>query len=190
MPMFSLCAFSPDDCNVVYCSYQDELTRAFAVRCVSLLSDLSLKESLLQLVQVLKFEPYHNSYLARFLLHRALQSRLVIGHRLFWLMKSEMHLDGVCERFGVLLSVYLEHCGMHRHQLWKQLRVNNLFQEVSSVKCTTLLTPCVPVVLTAVAIAHRSQREHCRFRRLTETTTHGAHVVAPTINCAVVAVRC
>ena len=67
--------------------YQDELTRAYAVRCTSHLSDISLRESLLQLVQALKFEPHHNSYLARFLLRRALRARHIIGHHLFWLLK-------------------------------------------------------------------------------------------------------
>ena len=45
--------------------------------------------------------------------------------------QTEMHLEGVCERFGILLDVYLCHCGMHRHQLWRQYRVNKMFEEVA-----------------------------------------------------------
>ena len=41
----------------------------------------------LSCAQALKFESHHNSYLARFLLRRALRARLVIGHQLFWLLK-------------------------------------------------------------------------------------------------------
>jgi len=41
--------------------------------------------------QVLKYEPYHYSDLAAFLIERGLQNRVTIGHYLFW------HLE-VCAR--------------------------------------------------------------------------------------------
>ena len=41
--------------------------------------------------QVLKFEPFHDSSLARFLLRRALVNTNILGHVLFWLLRSEMH---------------------------------------------------------------------------------------------------
>lgn len=44
------------------------MVREFAVRQIDLLPDHELAEVLLQLVQVLKYEPYHDSPLARMLL--------------------------------------------------------------------------------------------------------------------------
>lgn len=45
-------------------------------------------------MQVLKYEPYHDSALARFLLLRALKSKYQVGHFFFWFLKSEMHVAG------------------------------------------------------------------------------------------------
>ena len=41
--------------------------------------------------QVLKYELYHDSALSRFLLRRCLLNTRVLGHIMFWLLKSEMH---------------------------------------------------------------------------------------------------
>ena len=65
-------------------------------------SPLPLPRPLLpvQLVQNLKAEPYHDSALFRFLLRRALRNPLMIGHQLYWLLKSEMHNLHCCERYA------------------------------------------------------------------------------------------
>ena len=101
--------------------YSDPVVREYAVHLLDQLSDDHLKHVLLQLVQVLKYEPYHDSALMRFLLRRALVSPLTIGHPLFWMLHSEMHIPVVQERFGVLLSIYLARCGPYRASLEKQL---------------------------------------------------------------------
>jgi hypothetical protein len=72
---------------------------------VSPLSPLPLL-SRVQLVQNLKAEPYHDSALFRFLLRRALRNPLMIGHQLYWLLKSEMHNLHCCERYAFALTVY------------------------------------------------------------------------------------
>lgn len=85
-------------------------------------------------LQAVKFEPYHDSSLVRFLLKRALRvtssarvcvsSPLLsslppvslqskrIGHFLFWFLRSEiaqsMHYQ---QRYAVLLEAYLRGCG-------------------------------------------------------------------------------
>jgi phosphatidylinositol-4,5-bisphosphate 3-kinase len=59
------------------------------------LDDDVLQLYLLQLTQVLKYEPFHDSALARFLLRRAILSPHLIGHAIFWLLKAEMHTDDV-----------------------------------------------------------------------------------------------
>lgn len=58
-------------------------------------SDDELLQYLLQLVQVLRYEPYYDCALSRFLLERA-QTNRKIGHFLFW------HLRQVCAREGIL----------------------------------------------------------------------------------------
>ena len=59
---------------------------------------------------MLKFEPYHDSALARCLLKKALQSKK-IGHFFYWYLRSEMDLPEFKQRFGILLEAYLRGCG-------------------------------------------------------------------------------
>lgn len=49
--------------------------REYAVNCIREMPDVELADYLLQLIQVLKYEPYHDCPLSRFLLQRALQNR-------------------------------------------------------------------------------------------------------------------
>ena len=109
--------------------YSDIVVREYAVHRISRLEDDELSTILLQLVQVLKYEPYHNSALARFLVRRALISPLTIGHSLFWMLYNEMHLPIIEERFGLLLSLYLSRCGKYRDSLRQQLYLNNRLKE-------------------------------------------------------------
>lgn len=51
--------------------------------------------------QVLKFEPYHDCPLTRFLLRRAIRNKR-IGHYLYWYLKSELNNPQVSERFGTI----------------------------------------------------------------------------------------
>merc|ERR1711965_927608 len=95
------------------------------------MSDNVLKEYLLQLVQTLKYEPYHDSPLLRMILRRALKNPNKIGHTLFWLLRSEMHVPDVCERFGIALEVYLKFCGTHQTFLFRESKVNSMIQAVA-----------------------------------------------------------
>jgi hypothetical protein len=74
--------------------------RAFAVACLEGLTDDQLAVYMLQLVQVLKYEPFHDSSLARFLLRRCLVNTRILGHVLFWHLKSEMHNVDAAVRCG------------------------------------------------------------------------------------------
>jgi phosphatidylinositol-4,5-bisphosphate 3-kinase len=67
-------------------NFGDPDVRAYAVGRIDTLSDSHILNVLLQLVQVLKYEPYLDSALARFLLRRALNNRL-IGHHFFWFLR-------------------------------------------------------------------------------------------------------
>jgi CRP-like cAMP-binding protein len=67
--------------------FPDPKVRAHAVQSIEQLPDAELRKYLLQLTQVLKYEHWHDSALARFLLRRALRSPQTIGHLLFWFLK-------------------------------------------------------------------------------------------------------
>jgi len=116
--------------------FPDPRVRAYAVHCLGNMDDGELRKYLLQLTQTLKYEPFHDSALSRFLLRRALTSPTLIGHIFFWLLKAEMHEPVVRERFGVLLDLYLRNCGTHRlalgHQLLVMRRLENVANKVKA----------------------------------------------------------
>jgi hypothetical protein len=99
--------------------FADRTVRELAVAYLERLTNEDLLGYLLQLVQVLKCEPYHDSALARFLLRRALGNP-VIGHHLFWYMRSEMHVGDISRRFGLLLEAYLRGAGSATRSLQRQ----------------------------------------------------------------------
>jgi hypothetical protein len=115
--------------------FSDPIVRLYAVQSIATMPDHVLCEFLLQLVQALKLESYHDSPLARFLIKRAISNPSRIGHTLFWLLHSEMHDQHVCERFSVILELYLRNCGSHRQSLKKQYRVNELLKNVTAQAC-------------------------------------------------------
>ncbi|XP_055503911.1 phosphatidylinositol 4,5-bisphosphate 3-kinase catalytic subunit gamma isoform-like [Leucoraja erinacea] len=89
----------------------DREVRKLAVRRLEGLDNDHLLRYLLQLVQVLKFEPYHDSSLARFLIGRALTSKR-IGHFFFWYCRGEvMGSPSFSDRYSVTLEAYLLACG-------------------------------------------------------------------------------
>ena len=88
----------------------DAEVRQLAVKRLEKMSDEEVQLYLLQLVQVLKFEPYHDSALGRFLLERALKSKTV-GHYFYWFLRSEMGTHEYLQRFSILLEAYLNGCG-------------------------------------------------------------------------------
>ena len=89
--------------------FADAHVRRFAVHFLDKLSNSELLLYLLQLVQVLKFETYHDSILSRFLLRRALSCK-IFGHYYFWYLRSEIGTCEYRERFSVLLEAYLRGC--------------------------------------------------------------------------------
>lgn len=111
--------------------YSDPVVREYALRLIDEFSDSTFQEFLLQLVQVLKYEAYHDSPLARLLLRRALRAPLTIGHSFFWMLRSEMHCTSVFERFGTLLLLYILNCGPHELSLRKQSFVNDKLKVIA-----------------------------------------------------------
>ncbi|XP_072509174.1 phosphatidylinositol 4,5-bisphosphate 3-kinase catalytic subunit gamma isoform [Notamacropus eugenii] len=114
------------------CNFSDENVRAIAVQKLENLEDDDVLHYLLQLVQAVKFEPYHDSALARFLLKRGLRNKR-IGHFLFWFLRSEIaqsrHYQ---QRFAVILEAYLRGCGMAMlEDFTKQVQVIRMLQKVT-----------------------------------------------------------
>ncbi|XP_051947749.1 phosphatidylinositol 4,5-bisphosphate 3-kinase catalytic subunit gamma isoform isoform X1 [Xyrauchen texanus] len=91
--------------------YADMKVRRLAVERLEMLSNEEVLKYLLQLVQTLKVEPYHDSYLAQFLLKRALRSKR-IGHFFFWYLRSEVAgCPFFRQRMAIILEAYLLGCG-------------------------------------------------------------------------------
>jgi phosphatidylinositol-4,5-bisphosphate 3-kinase len=88
-------------------NFLDSSIRKYAVYSLSQISYIKIKAYLMQLIQALKYELYHDSHLARILLRLALKYPLEIGHQLFWNLKSEMHNINYQQRFGILLNTFL-----------------------------------------------------------------------------------
>ncbi|XP_069785104.1 phosphatidylinositol 4,5-bisphosphate 3-kinase catalytic subunit gamma isoform isoform X2 [Narcine bancroftii] len=114
------------------CRFSDEQVRTLAIRKLETLDNSQVLCYLLQLVQAVKFEPYHDSALARFLLKRALRSKR-IGHFLFWFLRSEvaesMHHR---QRYAVILEAYLRGCGAAMlTDFMKQVRVMEALHKVT-----------------------------------------------------------
>jgi len=87
--------------------YADSHIRKYAVEQLEKLLNHQVEDYLLQFVQVLKYESYHDCELSRFLLKRAIRNRRV-GHFLYWFLKSELHNTQVSERFGLILEAFLK----------------------------------------------------------------------------------
>ncbi|XP_064642424.1 phosphatidylinositol 4,5-bisphosphate 3-kinase catalytic subunit alpha isoform-like isoform X2 [Lineus longissimus] len=103
------------------CDYLDLRVRTFAVSCLEkTLSDEKISLFLLQLTQVIKFEPYLDNPLTRFLLNKALMNQK-IGHFFFWHLKSEMHQISVKVKFGLILEAYCRGCGAYLKSLNRQV---------------------------------------------------------------------
>jgi Phosphoinositide 3-kinase family, accessory domain (PIK domain)/Phosphatidylinositol 3- and 4-kinase len=118
--------------------FPDPKVRAYAVACLEALPDEDLVIYMLQLVQVLKFEPYHDSALARFLLRRALVNPRSVGHTLFWYLTAELHDPYVHERFSMLLDICLRHFTRRDrielgHQAYVMARLYSVSMDVKRV---------------------------------------------------------
>ena len=73
-----------------------------------------LQNYLLQIVQALKHESYIYNDLVQFLLERAFENQR-IGHRLFWLLRSEMRNHAVSVSYGLILEAYCRGAVDHIH---------------------------------------------------------------------------
>uniref|UniRef100_A0A671WRH6 phosphatidylinositol 3-kinase n=1 Tax=Sparus aurata TaxID=8175 RepID=A0A671WRH6_SPAAU len=114
--------------------FADVVVRRIAVQRLENLSNDDVLKYLLQLVQTLKVEPYHDSFLARYLIQRALRSKK-IGHFFFWYVRSEVTgCPYFRQRMAVILEAYLLGCGQAMLESFtKQVQAVEALQEVAIV---------------------------------------------------------
>ncbi|KAJ6669307.1 hypothetical protein lerEdw1_008116 [Lerista edwardsae] len=113
-------------------NYPDQYVREYAVDCLRQMSDEELSQYLLQLVQVLKYEPFLDCALSRFLLEKAMANRR-IGQMLFWHLRSEMHVPAIAVQFGVILEAYCRGSVAHMKVLSKQVEALNKMKTLNSL---------------------------------------------------------
>uniref|UniRef100_H2SZ17 Phosphatidylinositol 4,5-bisphosphate 3-kinase catalytic subunit beta isoform n=1 Tax=Takifugu rubripes TaxID=31033 RepID=H2SZ17_TAKRU len=119
-------------------NYPDQYVREYAVNCLRDMSNDELSQYLLQLVQVLRYEPYYDCALTHFLLERAQSSRK-IGHFLFWHLRSEIHMPAVSVQFSLILEAYCRGSIPHIEVLKKQVEALNKLKAVNElIKLGTL----------------------------------------------------
>eukprot|EP01083_Nonionella_stella_P198464 728622_1 len=108
--------FLSDSLELLSYEFSDSYVREFAVQRIASMHDSELARYLLQLVQCLKYELYHNNALIRLLQRRALSNPHQIGHFFFWHCFSEYDNHSqyptelnlmYCERFGLYLEEFL-----------------------------------------------------------------------------------
>uniref|UniRef100_A0AAX7VH59 phosphatidylinositol-4,5-bisphosphate 3-kinase n=1 Tax=Astatotilapia calliptera TaxID=8154 RepID=A0AAX7VH59_ASTCA len=109
-------------------NYPDQYVREYAVRCLKDMSDEELSQYLLQLVQVLRYEPYYDCALTHFLLERAQRNRQ-IGHFLFW------HLRWVWLCVRVCVEA-IECCGNKHVEALSKLKSVNELIKLGTIKNT------------------------------------------------------
>ncbi|KAL7715049.1 phosphatidylinositol 3-kinase [Entamoeba marina] len=113
--------------------FPDEKVRYFALNCLDAMKDHELVDFLPQLIQALKFELHHQSYLAFFLLRRALRNKNIIGHQFFWYLKAELHDRRVTERYGALIEAFLNGCQGYANELYHQVNFQNKLVSIANV---------------------------------------------------------
>ncbi|CAH0748005.1 unnamed protein product [Diatraea saccharalis] len=136
-------------------AYADHAVRSFAVRCLEKISDEDLLLYLLQLVQALKHESYLMCDLSVFLLQRAFKN-MIIGHYLFWHLRSEMHMPSVSVRFGLMLEAYCRGCQDH---------INSLMRQIACLDKLKWASQCIrkkkEISKARAALQQHLQEQHC-----------------------------
>ncbi|XP_037320033.2 phosphatidylinositol 4,5-bisphosphate 3-kinase catalytic subunit beta isoform [Pungitius pungitius] len=113
-------------------NYPDQYVRKWAVGCLQDMSEEELSQYLLQLVQVLRYEPYYDCALTHFLLERA-QGNRKIGHFLFWHLRSEIHMPAVSVQFALILEAYCRGSIPHIEVLKKQVEALSKLKSVNEL---------------------------------------------------------
>lgn len=122
----------PEDAlSLINADFPDENVRLYACRRIAQLPDDDLAMYMPQLAQALCFECQHYTPLGELLIERALKSPYLVGHELFWELRSQLHIKAICERVGLILEQFLMLCGSYRDELFKEVNMIELFNYIS-----------------------------------------------------------
>lgn len=127
-----------------------------------------------QLVQALKYELFHHSPLAEFLLEKALNNTRVVGHAFFWALKANLHKHQPHsrERFFLILERFLMCCGQFKNDFFKQNLVNRRLESVFEFVKSTLKENSKQE--TEKQMALRLHQEEIRIKMIQQLViTHG-----------------
>ncbi|XP_071493247.1 phosphatidylinositol 4-phosphate 3-kinase C2 domain-containing subunit beta-like [Diadema antillarum] len=127
-----------DALQLLHPRFADQHVRAKAVQWIQPTPDDELCDYLPQLVQALKYESYHDSALASFLIERALSS-IRIAQYLYWYLHDSKHDHKFSQRAEMVLCALLSVCGRSlRQQFRKQdalmLNLSNIAEQVKAAK--------------------------------------------------------
>jgi len=123
-----------DALELLDAKFANRRVRQFALKSLDKLNDCELRSYLLQLVQVLKYEPKHFSLLACWLIQRALFNSLDIGQAFFWHLMAELHVPEISERYGIYLEFFLRCCSpQQRSELAHQVALQKDLKRVAGL---------------------------------------------------------
>lgn len=96
----------------------------------------------------MKYELFHHSPLAEFLLEKAIKNLRVVGHAFYWALKANLWCEISLERLFLILERFLMCCGGFKNDLLRQNLVNQSLVKLSAFvnnkldneKCSKRLT--------------------------------------------------
>ena len=91
--------------------FMHESIRNFAVKSLKNSPLLDIQEFLYELIHGLRYEINHDNELARFLLEKAINYPVTIGHTFYWILKSQMYEQNFQQRYGLYLEIFLNKIG-------------------------------------------------------------------------------
>ena len=111
-------------------TFADRRVRSYAARCMESMATDDVLDCLLELTQAVKFEAYHASELAFFLLRSALRDGRV-GHMLYWSLKCDVAYAESRPRAALMMDAFLRGCNGRRMDFVDQETFLHALREVA-----------------------------------------------------------
>ncbi|CAD8171964.1 unnamed protein product [Paramecium pentaurelia] len=122
---------SDDALPLLDANISDELVRYYATKRVGLYKDDELVLFMLELTQALIFEQCHFSPLGEMLIERSIMNPWVVGHELFWQLRSQLHIQPTYERYSLILEQLMMLFGNYRYELFGEVQVNDEIMQIA-----------------------------------------------------------
>ncbi|CAD8121098.1 unnamed protein product [Paramecium sonneborni] len=122
---------SDDALPLLDANFSDELVRYYATKRVGLYKDDELVLFMLELTQALIFEQCHFSPLGEMLIERSIMNPWVVGHELFWQLRSQLHIQPTYERYSLILEQLMMLFGNYRYELFGEVQVNDEIMKIA-----------------------------------------------------------